>query len=330
MDELGLRDSAAQGGEKRGGACQQCPRRCGRRGALARGYCGVGEELEIGGIYIHPWEEPPISGQKGSGAIFFAGCNLRCIFCQNQEISRPEPGRYPRLSPEGLLDKMLELAACGVHNIQFVTASHYIQQLEPVLRTFKARCPQLPLAWNSSGYESVESLARLEGLIDIYLCDFKYYDNRYARRYSGVADYRERLLEALAEMRRQCPEPEFTQDGVLKRGLILRHLQLPGLYFDSRKILHYLGAVYGESIILSLMGQYTPLYGAKTCPEIDRKLRPREYEKLLELASGLPFAEIYAQELDSAEPFYVPPFEPERALEILRLPLDSSLGQEEA
>lgn len=289
--------------------CASCPRACRavRDAGGRHGYCGVGSRVRVARVARHDWEEPPISGTRGSGTIFFSGCNMGCVFCQNHVISQAE--RIGKdLNSEELLHAMFALRDSGVHNINLVTPSHYADALIPVLRVARMKGLGIPVCWNSSGYDHVNTLKNLEGLVDIYLCDFKYYDNRYAVRYSKTPYYRESVMAALEEMYRQIPQNTVDTDGIMQRGVIVRHLLLPGLYFDSRKVLRYLSEQYGEHLYLSLMNQYTPLYGAENYPEINRKLYPLEYERLLDYAGSLSFEELYYQEGETAGTEWIPHF----------------------
>ncbi len=258
-------------------------------------------------ISLHPWEEPIISGNKGSGTVFFTGCRLHCVFCQNHVISQTHLGTA--IQEAELLDYFFRLEEAGAHNINLVSASHYSARLAKTLEKARNRGLAIPVAWNSSGYDLVADLERLEGLIDIYLPDFKYYSNSLAERYSKVTHYRETVMAALAEMSRQQPRPVIA-DGLMRQGVLVRHLQLPGQYFDSRKIVRYLYDTYGNSIYMSLMSQYQPLYKATEYPALNRRLLPVEYEKLLDFAAGLGVTQAFTQDLsdESSEAGHTPDF----------------------
>lgn len=247
-------------------------------------------------VSLHPWEEPIISGNRGSGTVFFTGCRLHCVFCQNHAISQSHLGTA--ISENELLDYFFRLEAEGAHNLNLVSASHYAARLAGTLEKAKQRGLGIPIAWNSSGYDKVADLRRLEGLVDIYLPDFKYFSNAVAERYSKVSHYRETAMAALAEMNRQEPRPLIV-DGLMRAGVLVRHLQLPGQYFDSRKILRYLYETYGDSIYLSVMSQYQPMYRAKEYPALNRRLLPLEYEKLLDFAIELGITQAFTQELST-------------------------------
>ncbi len=288
--------------------CSQCPRRCVvLRENTSFGFCGVGDRFLVARIQKHFWEEPPISGKNGSGTIFFAGCNLRCIYCQNRDISRGEAGGY--MTEAELGDAILRLADTGVHNINLVTPSHYTRELASLLETVKPRL-SIPVIWNSSGYESVSSLRRLEGLVDIYLPDFKYYSTALSTTLSQAPDYFPVALEALGEMLRQVPARTWNEDRtLLLRGVIVRHLILPGCRKDSTAILRALKDTFGSSaFLLSLMGQYTPEFAMDTpYQNLHRRLTSFEYETVLDAANELGF-DGFSQDLSSATPDYTPKF----------------------
>ena len=268
--------------------CRFCPRDCGaKRSQGQRGRCGVTDTLRVARAALHYWEEPCISGETGSGAVFFSGCNLGCVFCQNRDIS------------DG-----------GAANINLVTPSHYLPALAPVLQEARASGLALPIVYNTGGYEYSEALRLLDGLVDIYLPDFKYMDPALAARYSQAPDYPDRAKEALAEMVRQTGEAVFDDAGMMKRGVIVRHLALPGQLSDSMSVLAYLHETYGEQIFLSIMNQYTPMPGIeKTFPELGRKLSADEYDTLVDYAVLLGVENGFIQEGDTAEESFIPPFD---------------------
>ena len=280
--------------------CELCPRKCRVERSQERfGYCGVGELPKIARAALHFDEEPPISGTGGAGTIFFSGCNLRCVFCQNYAISAEDTGKV--VTPYQLSEEYRKLEAMGAQNIEFVTPSHYI---EAILKSLEYYQPRLPLIWNSSGYDSVESLRQLDGIIDIYLPDFKYSDNTLAKKLSNCGDYVETAIAAIGEMIRQQPETVI-EDGVMKRGVIIRHLVLPSHTKNSIGVLEIIKKKYGTRAAVSLMAQYFPAGKAEEYPDINRKLTKREYHKVLNsfLDLGL---DGFAQELDSSDKKYVP------------------------
>lgn len=261
--------------------CMLCPRGCGAdRAHGERGFCGADGTVRAARAALHAWEEPPISGTRGSGAVFFSHCALGCVFCQNRQISRREESGKP-VSIRRLAEIFLELEAQGAHNVNLVTGSHYAPQIERALRLAKENGLSLPIVWNSGGYETVEALRRLEGLIDVYLPDYKYYSSYYADRYSRAADYPETALEAIGEMVRQTGEPVYSPDGLLKRGVIIRHLMLPGLGGDTAQVLRAIAERWGDRVLVSLLRQYTP-FGMSAFPELDRRVSDEEYAEAVE------------------------------------------------
>ena len=286
--------------------CSLCPRMCKIDRENTTGYCGVKNTLRVARAALHFWEEPCISGEEGSGAVFFTGCNLRCVFCQNYQIARAEQGK--EISVERLSEIFLELQEQGANNINLVTATHYVPQVIEALKIAKDRGLHLPIVYNCGGYERVETLKMLEGFVDIYLPDFKYMDEERAKRYSRAEDYPEMAKDALAEMVRQCGEAEFDERGILKKGVIVRHLMLPGGIKDSKAVVKYLYETYGDQIYLSLMNQYTPLPHVEEYPEIDRKLKKFEYDRLVDYAISLGVENGFIQEGETAEESFIPAF----------------------
>ena len=287
--------------------CMLCPRRCGRdreNGEL--GACRVGHEILVARAAPHLFEEPPISGTRGSGTVFFAGCSLGCIFCQNQEISRGKKGEI--FDEEALGALFLELQAQGVHNLNLVTGTHYTDRIARALARVKPRL-NIPVIWNSSGYESPETLRLLEGLIDIYLPDYKYFSGTLSASLSGAPDYREVAEAALVEMHRQVGPVAFGEDGMLKRGVVVRHLVLPGCREDTAAVLRALAKLLptGE-VLLSLMRQYTPDFAPRTAPKhLLRRVTSFEYDAALALAEELGF-EGFTQGKDAASKAFTPDF----------------------
>ncbi len=291
--------------------CIQCPRQCGAaRADGAIGYCGVPWEFLVSRVSLHLWEEPAISGRKGSGTIFFSGCNLRCVFCQNREISHTAKGKP--VSAERLAELMLELEARGAHNINLVTPTPYARQLAEVLRAVKPRLG-IPVVYNCGGYESVETLKELEGLVDIYLPDCKYFDPALSKRLSGAKDYFEVAAAALAEMLRQTGKPRLSESGLLTRGTVVRHLVLPGHRADSIALLRALSERFGtDAFLLSLMSQYTPEFLDSACtePSLGRRVTSFEYERVRDEALRLGF-DGYLQSRSSASAAFTPDFSEE-------------------
>lgn len=288
--------------------CTLCPRGCGvDRTSGARGFCGASDVVCVGRAALHAWEEPPLSGERGSGTVFFTHCTLGCVFCQNRTISRREAQGKP-VTQERLAGIFLELQTQGAHNINLVTASHYAPTVRAALQQARAKGLYIPIVYNCGGYETVETLRMLNGLIDIYLPDFKYYSSYYAGMYSGAPDYPDFAKEAIAEMVRQTGAPQFDQTGMMTRGTIVRHLMLPGLAGDTAQVLRYLAEHFGDRILVSLMRQYTPFGMAERYPELDRKITDEEYEQAVTLFSELGLAG-FLQDKESISESFIPSFE---------------------
>lgn len=287
--------------------CNLCPRNCGvnrENGEL--GYCGESGVIKIGRAALHFWEEPSISGERGSGTVFFSGCNLGCVYCQNRAISSEHAGRF--VTEDGLSDIFLKLQEDGAHNINLVTPTHFSKQIARAVQLAKKRGLTLPIVYNCGGYESVETLRMLEGTVDIYMPDFKYFDEKYALRYSNAPKYFEVASAALSEMFRQTGKNEFDEDGMMKRGVIVRHMMLPGLLFDSKKIIDYLHSQYGDNIFISIMSQYTPLPWVEKYPEINKKVSSEYYSALVDYAVAMGIKNAYIQDGEAASVSFIPEF----------------------
>lgn len=287
--------------------CFGCPRGCSvDREAGERGFCGATDEYVVGSADLHFWEEPCISGKGGSGAIFFSGCNLRCVFCQNREISREVVGRA--FGEDELISKMLELEQRGAHNINLVTPTPYSLQIARTLERVKGRL-SVPVVYNCGGYESIEALRALDGLVDIYLPDFKYFSDELATRYSSAPNYREVASRAVVEMHRQVGKLTLDENGIAKRGIIVRHLVLPGERDDSKRVLAHLSEILPASeVTLSLMRQYTPDFADESAPKnLKRRLTSYEYEDVVEFALSLGF-DGFSQAKESAAKKFTPRF----------------------
>ena len=287
--------------------CNVCPRECSVDRSIARGFCGVGDEMTVAKIMLHHWEEPCISGAEnsvGSSAIFFSGCSLKCVYCQNRDISRQGVGREYSVSE--LADVILRLQSEGAHNINFVTPTHFTFKIIEAVDAVKDRL-FIPTVWNTSGYEKTETLRLLEPYIDIFLTDFKYCSAEKASRYSSAPDYGRVAKEALCEMVRITGKPSF-ENGMLKKGTVVRHLVLPGAYRDSIEVLKTVDEAVGhENVVLSLMAQYTPEFLNDGYGEIDRRVTTFEYEKAVSFALSLGF-DGYIQSRGSATSAYTPDF----------------------
>lgn len=283
--------------------CNACPRKCGVDRSKKSGFCGAGESFVVARAAKHFWEEPPISGTNGSGAVFFSGCNLRCVFCQNFEVSRAKCGK--KITDKRLTEIFDSLISEGAHNLNLVTATQYSERLSEILRDYHST---VPVVYNCGGYESLETLRRLEGLVDIYLPDLKFFDPERSMRYCGAADYFETASAAILEMRRQQPEDVF-EDGLMKKGLIIRHLVLPKNVNQSRRIFEWIKENLGAKTYISLMAQYTPCGELESFPELQRRITRREYEKAVCFLEDLGFENVFLQELDSAAEQFIPAFD---------------------
>lgn len=283
--------------------CNQCPRKCNVDRTRAVGYCKSPEEFRLSRAALHFWEEPCISGKNGSGAVFFSGCNLGCLFCQNYEISHENKGMT--VSGDGLIKIFENLIEQGANNINLVNPTHYAVQLATLLKKYK---PSVPVVYNSSGYESTETLKMLDGLVDIYLPDFKYIRNDKALKYSRAEDYPEVAMRALEEMYLQRGKTEFDENGIMKKGMIIRHLILPSNTNSSLKILDFINEKFPNAYV-SLMAQYTPCNDLSAVPELDRKITEREYNKVVDYALNLGMDKIFIQSGESADEKFIPDFD---------------------
>ncbi len=292
--------------------CRCCPRQCGIDRLTGQlGFCRIGDQALVSHVGLHHGEEPPISGSRGSGTIFFAGCNLRCVFCQNHQISQEfHAASVTPMSTDDLAAAMLRLQAAGAHNINFVSPSHMAWPMAEAILAAKGQGLRLPIVYNSNGYDSVETLRQLRGLIDIYLPDLKYLDNVMAREYSKVDNYAEVIGAVLNEMLEQVGHLELDKDGVARRGLLVRHLVLPGGLKNSRQCLRLLAEI-GPTVTISLMAQYSPQYKALAYPAINRPLSASEYDEITDYALDLGLVNVFAQELSSQE-HYLPDFDQEQ------------------
>ena len=293
--------------------CNLCPRNCYvDREEEKIGYCGQSNKIYVARAALHMWEEPCISGIEGSGTVFFCGCTLRCIFCQNHRIALGKEENGERIGKEISIGRLkeifLELQEAGANNINLVTGTHYIPQIVMALKWAKEEGLMIPIVYNTSGYEKVESLRLLEGFVDIYLPDMKYVSKELSREYSNAPDYFEVVSKALKEMVRQVGEPEFDERGYIKKGVIVRHLVLPGSTKDSKAVLDYLWNTYGDRIYISIMNQYTPMEQIKNHPLLSRKVTKREYSKIVDYALSLGWENGFIQEGETAKESFIPGF----------------------
>ena len=289
--------------------CECCPRRCGvNRLAGKTGFCKVAGDILLSHAGLHFGEEPPISGTRGSGTVFFAGCNLRCLFCQNWQISQEfEGSKVWKLSGAELADEMLRLQAEGAHNINFVSPSHMIFQMAAAIQAAREKGLTVPVVYNSNGYDSVAALRQIRGLVDIYLPDIKYMDNALSRNFSAADDYADVIPGVLREMLDQVGLLELDDDGVAVRGLLVRHLVLPGRLENSKACLRFLAELSPE-ISVSIMSQYSPQYKACGIPELNRSLTAEEYDEITDCALELGLENAFIQTLESQKT-YLPDFD---------------------
>ncbi len=293
--------------------CRLCPRACGvDRGSGGRGFCGETDTVRLARAALHYWEEPCISGTSGSGAVFFSGCQLRCLYCQNQPIAHGDVGRA--VTVERLSDIFFELAEQGANNINLVTADHFIPQVAEAIRLARARGFSLPFVYNTGSYVTVEALRRLDGLIDVYLPDLKYLDPAHAECYSGAPDYPLVACDALDEMYRQVGSAVFAEkDGeeepLMVRGMIVRHLVLPEAVADAKRIVAYLSERFGDHIYMSLLNQYTPTEAVRGHRTLHRRVRKKEYDAVVDTAIRLRVEHAFIQEGSAADESFIPAFD---------------------
>ena len=288
--------------------CLLCPRKCGiNRSTGQTGVCGVSSEIKVARAALHYWEEPCISGKRGSGAVFFSGCSLHCVFCQNREISDGKEGKV--ISKERLSDIFMELTDKGANNINLVTPGQYIPDIVWAVNDAKSRGMKLAIIYNTSGYENVTELKLLEGIVDVYLPDFKYMDSTLSARYSRAKDYPSVAKQALSEMVRQQPDVVIDDaTGLIQKGVIVRQLLLPGHVNDAKAVLKYLYDTYHDHVYISMMSQFTPI-ALKDYPEINRTVTRREYERLVDYALKIGITNAFIQEGDVAKDSFIPAFD---------------------
>lgn len=294
--------------------CSICPRQCNIDRQLNKGFCGESDTVRLARAALHFYEEPPISGSNGSGAIFFSGCNLKCVFCQNESIANNNTGI--EVSIEKLADIMLDLQSQNAHNINLVTPSHYIYQIKKALILAKEKGLTIPIVYNSSCYELASSIRELDGLVDIYLPDFKYMDDELAVKYSKAPNYSNYAKETIAEMFRQTGSPSFDANGLMTKGVIVRHLLLPLAVNNAKNVISYLHDTYEDNIYISIMNQYTPMTDtpsmksvATLYPELFRKVTKREYNRLLDFVLSLNITNAFFQEGETASDSFIPDFD---------------------
>ena len=287
--------------------CKLCPRNCNINRHENKGFCNIDDKIYLARCDLYHYEEPSISGNNGSGAIFFSGCNLKCIYCQNYDISNnkiQKPVTTKRLS-----NIFIELQNKKAHNINLVTPTMYIPMIKEAIISAKKKGLTIPIVYNCSGYENVDALKELDGLIDIYMPDFKYIDNSISLKYSKCPNYVESVKASLKEMYRQTGPNKFNKNGIMTKGVLVRHLILPNLLNDSKKILKYLYETYKDNIYISIMNQYTPLKQVKNIKELNKKITKEEYEEIIEYAINIGIKNAYAQDDETASESFIPEFD---------------------
>lgn len=290
--------------------CTLCPRNCFVNRKLGeKGVCGQTSTLKVARAALHYWEEPCISGEKGSGAVFFSGCALHCVFCQNQEIANGSVGK--EISNERLSEIFLELQEKGANNINLVTPGQFVSQIVSAIEHARNQGLELPIIYNTSSYENVDTIKKLEGIVDIYLPDFKYMSEELSARYSHASDYSKVAKKVVAEMVRQTGKASFYEkegQELMRRGVIVRHLILPGCIQDSQNVIRYLYETYGDNVYLSIMNQFTPLKNVEQYPELNRRLTAEEYDEVVDFAIDLGVENGFIQEGETAEESFIPDF----------------------
>lgn len=288
-------------------SCRLCRRNCGvNRLKGEKGYCKAGMDVRVARAALHHWEEPCISGKNGSGTIFFSNCNLSCVFCQNHKISQEGTGRD--ITIEKLSSLFLEQQERGAHNINLVTPTHYIPQIIASLQIAKNKGLKLPILFNTNSYINVDALKLLNGYIDVYLPDLKYFNDKYAVKYSNAPGYFKQAAAAMKEMFSQVGETVLNEEGMITKGMIIRHLMLPGLLFDSKKVIDYIHTTFGNSVYISIMNQYTPLFKAAEHSEINKPLNPAHYDSLVNYCLDIGIVNGFIQESGTSSDKFVPEF----------------------
>ncbi|MBE6888025.1 MAG: radical SAM protein [Ruminococcaceae bacterium] len=286
--------------------CNLCPRNCNADRSKNVGYCKMTDTLKVSRAALHFWEEPCISGENGSGTVFFSGCNMGCVYCQNQDISHQGFGR--EITVERLAEIFIELQNKKAHNINLVTPTHFVPQIVQATEKSRKNGLSIPVVYNTSGYEKVENIERLKGTVDVFLPDFKYISSTTAQKYSFCADYPDAAKQAIAAMVKQTGPCVFDDDGIIRKGVIVRVLVLPGHTDEAKQIIEYLYSTYGDDIFISIMSQYTPCTNLEKYPEINRKLTWKEYDDVVDFAAELGVENGFVQEGESASESFIPPF----------------------
>lgn len=289
-------------------SCMLCPRNCKVNRHKSVGFCGASDKVKLAYYSLHQWEEPIISGENGSGTVFFSNCNLRCLFCQNKKISTDRNSYGKEISNDKLKEIFLKLQDLGAHNINLVTPTHYVPQIIDVLKEVKNKNLKIPVVYNTSSYENVSTIESLKGLIDIYLADLKYFDDELGSKYSKCNDYFKYASLAIGEMYKQTGKFQI-KDNLLVSGLVVRVLVLPGHVDDSKKIIKYLYDTYKDNIIISIMNQYTPVCKINDFPNLNRKLTDEEYDEVIDYACSLGIENAFVQEGETQSESFIPDFD---------------------
>lgn len=287
--------------------CTLCMRNCNvNRNKGIKGVCNSINSIRIARAALHFWEEPCISGKSGSGTVFFSNCNLKCVFCQNYKIS--SEGFGTEITIDRLAEIFLELQDKGANNINLVTPTHFVPQIIESLKIAKNKGLNLPIIYNTNSIDTLDTIKTLNGYIDVYLPDFKYFEDKYALKYSKIKGYSKNVLEVIDEMVKQVGHPKFNEDGIIVKGVIVRHLLLPGLLFDSKKIIDAIYKKFEDSVYISLMNQYTPMYNAKMYPEINKSINEKTYDSIINYALSLGVKNGFIQESGTNSEEFVPDF----------------------
>lgn len=292
--------------------CNICPRNCNVDRSVAVGFCSMSDKVKIARASLHMWEEPCISGEAGSGTVFFPGCNMKCVYCQNKDISTGGFGK--EITVRQLAQTFLNLQTQGALNINLVTPTHYTLQIVQAVKLARRQGLVLPIVYNTSGYEKVETLRLLEGIVDVWLPDFKYIDSETAKKYSQAADYPQIAMAAIDEMVRQAGQCVFDADGIIQKGVVIRHLVLPTQAEQAKRIVKYLHEKYADKIFISIMSQYTPCTDLSAFPEIDRKTTQAEYDRVVDYAVDIGVENGFIQDGEAASESFIPPFDLEGVL----------------
>ena len=285
--------------------CMLCPRNCETDRRVSKGYCGEGNIIKAARASLHMWEEPCISGEEGSGTVFFSGCSLKCVYCQNKSISIGKIGK--EISVDRLAEIFLELQSKKANNINLVTGDHFIPQIIEAIKKAKNNGLHIPIVFNTSSYISVDTVKALRGYVDIFLADFKYWESETGQKYSNAPDYPEAAKAAIEQMAEQTGEPLYDSRGMMKKGVIVRHMILPGYTAESKKIIEYVFKKYGNKVILSIMNQYTPI-NMESYSEINRKVTEQEYDEVIDYALSIGVEEAFIQEEGTQSESFIPDF----------------------